>query len=135
MVDCIYYIKLYKTLTYMVDCIYYIKLYKTLTYMVDCIYYIKLYKTLTYMVDCIYYIKLYKTLTYMVDCIYYINLYYSVIYSATIESKNVPGLSESPSHMFFNGLLYILQLLHILWTYMILRIAYRKIVHGKVCLC
>ncbi|XP_076093935.1 ceramide synthase 2-like isoform X1 [Mytilus galloprovincialis] len=55
-----------------------------------------------------------------------------VIYSASVESRIIQGVAESSTYMFFNGLLYILQVLHIIWSYMIFRIAYRKVTRGKI---
>ncbi|CAG2186225.1 CERS5_6 [Mytilus edulis] len=55
-----------------------------------------------------------------------------VIYSASVESRIIQGVAESNTYMFFNGLLYILQVLHIIWSYMIFRIAYRKVTRGKI---
>lgn len=37
-----------------------------------------------------------------------------------------------PAYWFFNGLLFVLQILHLLWTYLILRIAFQKFQHGSV---
>ncbi|KAK7474762.1 hypothetical protein BaRGS_00033994 [Batillaria attramentaria] len=37
-----------------------------------------------------------------------------------------------PAYWFFNGLLFVLQILHIMWTYLILRIAFQKIQRGSI---
>ncbi|PVD29850.1 hypothetical protein C0Q70_09107 [Pomacea canaliculata] len=37
-----------------------------------------------------------------------------------------------PAYWFFNGLLFVLQILHLLWTYLILRIAFQKFQHGSL---
>lgn len=44
-----------------------------------------------------------------------------VLYSSSIEVYDY--LEPFPAYYFFNGLLFILQVLHIIWTYMIARIA------------
>jgi len=57
-------------------------------------------------------------------------VYFSAVYSASWE---LYGYVEAfPSYYFFNGLLILLQILHIIWTYMILRIAAQKLFHNKV---
>ncbi|XP_059148674.1 ceramide synthase 5-like [Physella acuta] len=37
-----------------------------------------------------------------------------------------------PAYWFFNGLLFVLQLLHIMWTYLILSIAFQKLTLGSI---
>ncbi|KAK7110802.1 ceramide synthase 2-like [Littorina saxatilis] len=37
-----------------------------------------------------------------------------------------------PAYWFFNGLLFVLQILHLMWTYLILRIAFQKIQTGAL---
>ncbi|CAC5378028.1 Ceramide synthase 5 [Mytilus coruscus] len=55
-----------------------------------------------------------------------------VVYSATFESGIIKGLRGSYTFIFFNGLLYVLQILHIIWTYMIIRIVHHKLTQGKI---
>ncbi|XP_052801525.1 ceramide synthase 2-like isoform X2 [Mya arenaria] len=58
---------------------------------------------------------------------------YVVLYSTTIETYYA-GIMDNTfgAHWFFNFFLYLLQVLHLIWTYMIFRIVYRKIVKGNV---
>lgn len=55
---------------------------------------------------------------------------FSVVYSASIELYE--SMDPFPSYYFFNGLLILLQFLHIIWTYMIARIAVQSMFHNKV---
>lgn len=52
------------------------------------------------------------------------------VYSAIFEAHEVVG--PWVAHRIFIGLLLILQILHIIWTYMIGRIAYRSVIHKKL---
>ncbi|XP_053390467.1 uncharacterized protein LOC128553351 [Mercenaria mercenaria] len=56
-----------------------------------------------------------------------------VLYCTTVESFTI-GLIDSTfcAHQFFNFFLYVLLVLHCIWTYMIFRIVYRKMVKGNV---
>uniref|UniRef100_A0A8C2URG4 Ceramide synthase 5 n=1 Tax=Chinchilla lanigera TaxID=34839 RepID=A0A8C2URG4_CHILA len=53
-----------------------------------------------------------------------------VLNSTLFESWEIIG--PYPSWWFFNGLLLILQLLHIIWSYLIARIAFKALLRGKV---
>ncbi|XP_028681691.1 ceramide synthase 5 [Erpetoichthys calabaricus] len=53
-----------------------------------------------------------------------------ILKSTLFESWEIIG--PYPSWWFFNGLLVVLQILHIIWSYFILRIAYKALVLGKV---
>ncbi|XP_045168274.1 ceramide synthase 2-like isoform X1 [Mercenaria mercenaria] len=53
-----------------------------------------------------------------------------VIYSATVESS--AALDGFACYYFFNGLLIVLQILHLIWSYMIARIALQKIFKDKL---
>ena len=55
---------------------------------------------------------------------------YRVFYSAYFESWEIVG--PFTSHTLFNGLMLILQVLHIIWFYMICRMVYAYIVTGQV---
>lgn len=55
---------------------------------------------------------------------------FRVIYSAMFEGHVVVGMF--PMYFVFNVLLWILQVLHIIWFYMILRMFYRYLVLGKI---
>ena len=48
-------------------------------------------------------------------------MFFRVLYTASIEVYEY--IDPFPAYYFFNGLLLILQVLHIIWTYMIARIA------------
>ncbi|XP_045167942.2 ceramide synthase 2-like [Mercenaria mercenaria] len=56
-----------------------------------------------------------------------------VLYCTTVEPFTI-GLIDSTfgAHQFFNFFLYVLLVLHCIWTYMIFRIVYRKMVKGNV---
>lgn len=58
---------------------------------------------------------------------------YVVLYCTTVEPYLI-GLIDTTffAHQFFNFFLYLLMVLHCLWTYMIFRIVYRKIIKGNV---
>ena len=53
-----------------------------------------------------------------------------ILYTVTYESLEF--FSVCNVYYMFAGLLYILQVMHIIWFYMILRIAYNAITKGKV---
>lgn len=57
-------------------------------------------------------------------------LTYRVIYTTTYEGPAIVG--EFPAYKIFNGFLFVLQVLHIIWFYMICRVAYKAIAMGKV---
>ena len=52
------------------------------------------------------------------------------MYSTTFEAPEIVG--PFSSWLAFNTLLYCLQVMHVIWFYMILRVAYRAILNGKV---
>ena len=52
------------------------------------------------------------------------------LYSTTVEAPQVAEMF--PAYYIFNGLLTILLVLHIFWTYFILKIVYMAIFTGKV---
>lgn len=69
------------------------------------------------------------------QCIWLVHVYditvpCRVVYSASVEVYD--HVDAFPSYYFFNGLLLLLQVLHIIWTYMIARIALQKLFHNKV---
>ncbi|KAG2468120.1 CERS5 synthase, partial [Polypterus senegalus] len=53
-----------------------------------------------------------------------------ILNTTLFESWEIIG--PYPSWWLFNGLLVVLQILHIIWSYFILRIAYKALVRGKV---
>ncbi|KDR21874.1 LAG1 longevity assurance-like protein 6, partial [Zootermopsis nevadensis] len=53
-----------------------------------------------------------------------------IIYSTTIEAPNY--VEMFPAYYIFNSLLILLLVLHLFWTYVILKIAYKSIVAGQV---
>lgn len=55
---------------------------------------------------------------------------YKVLYSTTYEVSEIVG--PFPACLYFNVLLYCLQVMHIIWFYMILRVAYKAILKGKI---
>lgn len=57
-------------------------------------------------------------------------VYPRFIYSTSVEAPNI--LPMFPAYYFFNTLLVLLLLLHIVWTYLILRIAYNAVRAGQV---
>lgn len=58
---------------------------------------------------------------------------YCLLYCTTVEPY-LCGLIDVTfgAHQFFNFFLYLLQVLHLIWTYLIFRIVYRKIAKGNV---
>lgn len=59
-----------------------------------------------------------------------LGFYPRIIYSSSVEAPQI--LPMFPAYYIFNSLLIMLLLLHILWTYMILKIAYNSIKCGMV---
>ncbi|KAL3831741.1 hypothetical protein ACJMK2_023455 [Sinanodonta woodiana] len=57
---------------------------------------------------------------------------YVVLYTTTVETYGIVMDVTFGSHWFFNFLLYILQVLHIIWTFMIARIAMQKFTAGNI---
>ncbi|KAK3592980.1 hypothetical protein CHS0354_023204 [Potamilus streckersoni] len=57
---------------------------------------------------------------------------YVVLYTTTVETYGIVMDVTFGSHWFFNFLLYILQVLHIIWTFMIARIALQKFTAGNL---
>lgn len=56
-----------------------------------------------------------------------------VLYCTTVEPYTIKLIDTTfGAHGFFNFFLYILLILHFIWTYMIFRIVYRKMVKGNV---
>ena len=53
-----------------------------------------------------------------------------ILYSTTYEAPELMG--PFPAYYLFNILLYILQILHIIWFYVIIKIAYKSLTTGKV---
>ncbi len=53
-----------------------------------------------------------------------------ILYSTTYEAPELMG--PFPAYYLFNVLLYILQVMHLIWFYMIVRIAYKAITVGTV---
>ena len=53
------------------------------------------------------------------------------MYSTTVEGPQMVG-GIFPAYFVFNILLYILQVMHIMWFYTICRMAYRGLVSGNV---
>lgn len=56
---------------------------------------------------------------------------YVVLYCTTVEPYYIIDTTFG-GHIFFNIFLYILQILHILWSYMIFRIVINKIIQGRI---
>ena len=54
------------------------------------------------------------------------------LYSTTVEAPQVAEMF--PAYYIFNGLLTILLVLHIFWTYFIIKIIYKAMFTGKVSL-
>ena len=57
-------------------------------------------------------------------------MYFRVLQSSILELYRL--LNPFYAFYLFNGLLLVLQILHIIWTYMIIRIAWLKLAHNKV---
>lgn len=56
-----------------------------------------------------------------------------VLYSSTVEPYTADLMDHTfGAHWFFNFFLYLLLVLHCIWTYLIFRIVYRKMVKGNV---
>ena len=53
-----------------------------------------------------------------------------ILYSTTIEAPQI--VEMFPAYYIFNGLLSILLVLHVIWTYFILKIVYKAMYSGKV---
>ncbi len=53
-----------------------------------------------------------------------------ILYSTTIEAPQI--VEMFPAYYFFNGLLSTLLVLHVIWTYFILKIVYKAMYCGKV---
>lgn len=53
-----------------------------------------------------------------------------ILYSTTIEAPQI--VEMFPAYYFFNGLLSVLLVLHVIWTYFILKIVYKAMYSGKV---
>jgi hypothetical protein len=54
-----------------------------------------------------------------------------LFFSTSIKAPTI--VEMFPAYYIFNSLLLLLLVLHIVWTYLIMRIAYNSIVAGKVC--
>lgn len=59
-----------------------------------------------------------------------LGFYPRIIYSSSVEAPQI--LPMFPAYYIFNSLLIMLLLLHIVWTYMILKIAYNSLKSGMV---
>lgn len=57
--------------------------------------------------------------------------YPRIIYSTSIEAPRI--LPMFPAYYIFNSLLILLLILHFVWTYLILKIAYNSLQSGQVC--
>ena len=55
---------------------------------------------------------------------------YRILNTTLFESWEMIG--PYPSWWLFNGLLLILQVLHVIWSYLIARIAFKALIRGKV---
>ena len=55
-----------------------------------------------------------------------------ILYSTTIEAPQI--VEMFPAYYIFNALLAILLMLHVIWTYFILKIVYKAMYTGKVIL-
>ncbi|XP_033104101.1 ceramide synthase 6-like [Anneissia japonica] len=55
---------------------------------------------------------------------------YRIIYSSIIECREIVGYF--PSHIFLNGLMVVLQILHFYWFYLISCMVYSTVIKGKV---
>ena len=55
-----------------------------------------------------------------------------ILYSTTIEAPQI--VEMFPAYYIFNALLAILLMLHVIWTYFILKIVYKAMYTGKVTL-
>ena len=64
------------------------------------------------------------------DCIVFVLLVFRVLNASAVEIHDY--VTTFPAYWFFNGLLFVLQILHLMWTYLILRIAYQKVQTGSV---
>lgn len=53
------------------------------------------------------------------------------LFSTTIEAPNY--VEMFPAYYIFNSLLILLLVLHLFWTYVILKIAYKFLAVGQVC--
>merc|ERR1712141_550708 len=53
-----------------------------------------------------------------------------ILYSTTIEAPQI--VEMFPAYYIFNGLLSILLVLHVIWTYFILKIIYKATYSGKM---
>lgn len=53
-----------------------------------------------------------------------------ILNTTFFESWEIIG--PYPSWWLFNGLLLILQVLHVIWSYLIVRIAFKALIRGKV---
>ena len=53
-----------------------------------------------------------------------------ILYSTTIEAPQI--VEMFPAYYIFNALLAILLMLHVIWTYFILKIVYKAMYTGKV---
>lgn len=53
-----------------------------------------------------------------------------ILYSTTIEAPQI--VEMFPAYYFFNGLLTILLMLHVIWTYFILKIVHKAMSSGKM---
>jgi len=63
-------------------------------------------------------------------CIVFVLLVFRVLNASAVEIHDY--VTTFPAYWFFNGLLFVLQILHLMWTYLILRIAYQKVQTGSV---
>lgn len=54
-----------------------------------------------------------------------------VLYSSTVEGPDLVG-GIFPGYFVFNGLLYALQVMHVMWFWIICRMAYRGLVKGNL---
>ena len=67
---------------------------------------------------------------YVVDQYYFVSFFYSILYTTSIEANDILGYA--PSIFLFNGLLWVLQILHVLWFIIIIKAAYKAVIVGQV---
>ena len=53
-----------------------------------------------------------------------------ILYTTTFEAPDLMGMF--PAYYLFNALLYSLQVMHVIWFFMICRVAYKSSRNGKV---
>ena len=67
---------------------------------------------------------------YVVEQYYFVSFFYSILYTTSIEANDILGYA--PSIFLFNGLLWVLQILHVLWFIIIIKAAYKAVIVGQV---